>query len=125
MRSLSKYGVAFIAVNVSLLAMAHYVPNLLGRALPPGDVGYTRLTGLVRTINLPVFWLFQSGVLYPSEAALKLWPASRALAYNVIVIILLAICFAAYWYLEGLMARLLVCKSHILFVRRRNTKPTG
>jgi hypothetical protein len=88
------------------------MPNLLGGSLPPGDVGYTHLTKLVRLINYPIFVLFQSGMLNASTEVLKEWSPNQLFGYNALMAFLLILCFAFYWYCEGLVVHWMVNGAH-------------
>jgi hypothetical protein len=90
--------------------MAHYFPNLLGGALPPGDMGHTRLTGLLVFINYPALtplFLVESDPTYG-------WPPVYAQLFQIGFLILLFLCLGIYWYLEG-------CIAHTLFRKARNS----
>jgi len=105
---LNRWGLVAISINILILVLALLVPNLLGDGLSPGDIGYTRFTSLVRSINFPVFALFQSGRLDPSTEVQKAWSPTQLLGYNASMLFLLVLCFALYWYCEGLVAHLLI-----------------
>jgi hypothetical protein len=115
---LNRMGLLFIVLNLALLIIAHYAPGLLGDNRV-GEFDSTRLMKLMQAVNYPVFWIFANANVYPSPSTLKMWSTARFFAFNLFIFILLVFCLLAYWYIQGLLVKLLVRNTRLALTKIR------
>ncbi len=93
-RYVSKWGLLFLIINIILVAVAHFVPGILGGSRR-GELENTRIEALVVFINYPVFWTLQA-------------VTPKNISANLLVIGLSLTVIAVYWYCEGMLIALII-----------------
>ena len=98
-RKWRRWGYVALAVNVILVAIAVFMPGILGDRKEPGSISNTKMQSIVLVLNYPIFMGVDAlSRLAPENA---IWP-------KVVAWIWLVMTFFIYWHLIGIACAYLI-----------------